>query len=89
MHLSDDSYGPLLRRTAPPATARALAAHLEEACEACEGWLAARREADGLDGLVDAALVACSPHAGAAASGDDLEFARIMARVRARPALVR
>ena len=87
MHLNDTTYRPLLRSTLPPPAARALAVHLSGECDACETWLASRPSADLLDGLVDTSLVALAPvRAGVdagAGTGHDLEFARIMARVRA------
>lgn len=83
MHLTDATYRPLLRATLPRPAARALAAHLSEPCAACETWLSSRPAADGLDGLVDGALVALAPLDEAGGRGHDLEFARIMARVRA------
>ena len=82
MHLTDASYRRLLTRSLPPAAARALSAHLLTDCAACEGFLARRVPADGLDGLVDVALASLAHRAAAAGSG--LEFAGIMARVRGR-----
>jgi hypothetical protein len=94
MHLDERTYGRILAGDLDPALARALAAHLEGDCEACEAFLAAREDADFLDGAVDRALQATgSPPAGAA--GNDLEYARIRRsahpparrRLRAGPAL--
>jgi len=87
MHLTDATYRPLLRSTLPPPAARALSVHLSGECDACESWLASRPAADLLDGLVDGSLVALAPAQlgaePAPGAGHDLEFARIMARVRA------
>jgi hypothetical protein len=85
VHLTDATYAPLLRSTLPPHAARPLATHLSGGCEACEGWLAARPQADGLDGLVDAALAALAREGGAAGAGHDVEFAGIMTLVLALP----
>jgi len=83
MHLSDVTYRPLLRSSLPPAAARPLSVHLARECDICEGWLLARPAADGLDGMVDASLASLAPAGEAAGTGHDIEFARIMARVRA------
>jgi hypothetical protein len=78
-HLTERSYLLLLQGTLPPEEARALARHLEEACESCEEFLASRPAADAVDGLADRALGALSP---VGARGNDLEFARIEKRLR-------
>lgn len=78
-HLDAGTYERLRRGTLPPAEVRALARHLEGACETCEAFLASLPAADGLDGRVEAALGAL-PVAGA--QGSDLEFARIERRLR-------
>jgi hypothetical protein len=75
MHLTTATYLALLDQTLPAAEARALAAHLDAGCEACEGWLADRTGADRLDGRVDAALAALST--ATAGAGHDLEYARL------------
>jgi hypothetical protein len=83
MHLTAPTYQQLLDGTLDRSQAQALAEHLETACETCEAFLAARDEADRLDGAVDAALVslAAPPEASQAGrdegAGNDLEFARI------------
>lgn len=78
-HLTDRSYRLLLQGSLPPAEARQLARHLEEACDVCEELIAALPSTDGVDGVVDRALGALGP---AGALGDDLEFARIERRLR-------
>jgi hypothetical protein len=78
-HLTEQSYRLLLQGSLPPAEARLLARHLEEACDVCEEFLASRPTADAADGLVDEALGALVPAGG---RGSDLEFARIVRRVR-------
>jgi hypothetical protein len=76
MHLTDHSYRSLLDGSVRGAEALALADHLDAACETCEAWLAARQEADGLDGSVDAALLSLAARP-ALAPRDDLAFARM------------
>lgn len=78
-HLTERSYRLLLQGSLPPAEARVLARHLEEACDACEELLASHPAADAVDGRVDEALAALVP---AGARGYDLEFARIERRLR-------
>lgn len=76
MHLSDDTYARLLAGSMPRFEALALAQHLDSPCEVCEAWLGAREGADGLDGLIDAVLLALAARP-AAAPRDDLAFARM------------
>jgi hypothetical protein len=83
MHLTETTYVALLRDGLTPPEAKALAAHLDEPCEACEAFLASRSEADGLDGAVDRALTALAERGDG--QGNDLEFARVMKRVDASP----
>lgn len=83
MHLSEDTYRQLLDGTLPGPEARALADHLARSCEACEGFLAAPRAPDGLDGRVDQALDALAQGAApSAGQGHDLEFRRVVRAVR-------
>ncbi len=88
MHLTHGSYRQLLNRTLPPPAARVLQDHLRSDCDACEGFLTSRDRADALDGVVDEALAQVG-RVPAAAAGNDLEFARIMATVRRGPVAVR
>lgn len=55
-HLDPTTWKAVLRGERFPGE-RALAAHLAGGCRACERFLASLRDADGLDGDVDAALV--------------------------------
>jgi hypothetical protein len=79
MHLDERTYRDLLAHRLPPAEARALARHLEGACDECEAFLAGR-PADLVDGEADRALALMTP---VPALGNDLEYARI--RRLARP----
>jgi hypothetical protein len=89
MHLDAPTLQALRDQTLPTGEARALAAHLDGGCEDCERFLAGLGEADALDGLVDGALGRLARSAAPAqGAGHDLEFARIMGRVR-RPTSVR
>lgn len=78
-HLTEQSYRLLLQGSLPPAEARLLARHLEEACDVCEAFLASHPDADAADGLADALLGGLVPAGG---RGSDLEFARIERRLR-------
>jgi len=80
-HLNERTYEQLLRGDLPAGEARALAAHLEEDCEICEEFLAARPAADGADGRVERALGALRAADTPGDAGNDLEFQRIMRRV--------
>jgi hypothetical protein len=82
MHLDERTYRDLLAGRLPPAEARALAAHLDGACEVCETFLAGRPGADLVDGQADRALAALTP---VPAFGNDLEYARIRRLARAEP----
>jgi hypothetical protein len=89
MHLTATTYRQLLDGTLDGSEARALAEHLEAACETCEAFLAGRSEVDPLDGAVDAALVSLAATTAPArpgadeGAGNDLEFARIQRALRA------
>lgn len=90
MHLDAPTLKALRDQTLPTGEARALAAHLDGGCEACERFLAGPGGADALDGLVDRALGRLARPAAtpSQAAGHDLEFARIMGQVR-RPSSAR
>jgi hypothetical protein len=78
VHLDARTYRGLLDGTLAPGEARALSAHLEDACAVCEGFLSARF--DVLDARADRALAAL----GRGEAGDEVELARILRRVEAR-----
>jgi hypothetical protein len=78
VHLDARTYRGLLDGTLAPGEARALSAHLEGACDVCEGFLSARF--DVLDARADRALAAV----GRGEAGDEVELARILRRVEAR-----
>ncbi|HYG68984.1 MAG TPA: hypothetical protein VD838_15050, partial [Anaeromyxobacteraceae bacterium] len=86
MHLDARTHRELLAGALPPEAARALARHLEDGCERCEAFLAARGEADAVDGRVDRALAGASS---APAAGNAAELAAIERRLSARPAPLR
>jgi hypothetical protein len=82
-HLDPDLLARLRAGALDGAEARRLADHLAGDCDICDAFLASRTEADGLDGAVDAALLALAPTTEA---GNDLEWARIRRRLGgARP----
>ena len=83
IHLDRHTYRRLRSGELDPATARALADHLDEACETCDTFLA-RQPPDGVDGAVDAALVGLVGLApvSEAERGDDVEYARIRRAVK-------
>src|SRR5512142_3569350 len=80
MHLTREGVRRLLDGTAPPAEARAIAAHLHEDCPACDELLASS-EAPALEAQVDRALTSLAPPRPDEA-GNDLEFARIQRSLR-------
>jgi hypothetical protein len=80
MHLDPLRYAALIGGTLPPAEARALSEHLAGDCELCERFLA-EAGADALDGRGDAAIAGAFPPPPVA--GGELEFARIVRRMRA------
>ncbi len=75
IHLDQDTYRRLRAGDLEPERARALAQHLEEACDACEAFLSGVAP-DALDGVVDAALVRVA-RTSPAEAGNDVEYARI------------
>ena len=81
-HLDHDSYQRLRSGRLDPAEARELARHLEEECDVCEAFLAAR-PLDDLDGVVDRALAGLAPPS-AEARPSEGEFARIRAATSGR-----
>jgi hypothetical protein len=84
MHLTNETLERLLAGTADAAEARALAAHLDDACPRCEALLAGHGGAT-LDALADHPLSALAP-ARPEERGNDLEYARIQRSLRAPPA---
>ncbi len=83
-HLTAESCRRLLDGTLPADEARRLSDHLATECETCEEVLVSLPDADGADGLVDAALAALGPTA--TVRPNDLDFARIERRLRREPA---
>jgi hypothetical protein len=83
MHLDPRRHAALIAGTLPPEEARALAEHLARDCERCERFLAELGEADALDGRSDAAIAKAYPPP--PVPGAELEFARILRRVRTPP----
>ena len=86
-HLDQKTYRLLRSGKLDPESARRLAEHLDEPCDACEAFLAAQAP-DDLDGSVDAALTQLAPGA-PSESGSDVEFSRIHKAVRGRRPIAR
>jgi hypothetical protein len=72
-HLDETSYRDLLSGALRGEAAAELAGHLEEGCDACEAFLAARGP-DPIDGAADRALAHLTQ---GGSPGNDLEYARI------------
>jgi hypothetical protein len=83
-HLDHETYLRLRAGELDPATARQLAAHLTEDCDACVSFLA-HLPADEMDGATDALLTRLAPPSPQEA-GHDIEFARIQRELRRSPA---
>lgn len=79
-HLDHRTYAGLLAGSLPAEEARTLAEHLSGDCDRCERFLA-EVDADALDGRGDAAIAGAFPPP--PLPGGELEFARIVRRMRA------
>jgi hypothetical protein len=82
MHLDPERLAALQAGALPPDEECALLAHLEAGCKRCERSLA-QLNVNALDGIADAAIARALPANSGA--GNDLEFARILRAVGARP----